>query len=424
MILGQHSDNAARAVSVSNQVVIIGAGPYGLSIAAHLRARGIGFRIFGKPMANWQNKMPRGMLLKSEGFASNLADPGDRFSLAAYCAENGLPYAPEGLPVPRENFIAYGWTFQQRYVPEVEEREVVEVRRSGSGFTVRLADGEIVAADKVVVGIGVSDFAYLPPNLRGLPPEFVSHASHHEDMDAFRGRTVAVIGAGSSAIDIAALLHEAGAAVQLVSRRKGLPFHSPPEPRRSPIDRLRAPMTGIGPGWRSTFYTHAPSLFHALPPDLRMRIVSTWLGPAGGWYMRDRVVGRVRCLEGYAPQSAEVSAGQVHLRLIRQDGSQRVVSADHVIAATGYRVDVGAIGFLDESLRAQIAAENGLPILSRDFESSVPGLYVVGPAAAYSFGPMLRFVLGARYTARRLARHLAGAGVRSPFAQGPALATR
>lgn len=409
---------------MSNSIVIIGAGPYGLSIAAHLRARGVGYRIFGKTMANWRHKMPRGMLLKSEGFASNLADPEDRFTLEAFCAERNLPYAGEGLPVPRESFIAYGEVFQQRFVPEVEDRTVVDVRRSGGGFTVRLDDGEVVAAAKLVIGIGVSDFAYLPPSLANLPGEFLSHSSQHEDMDAFRGRSVAVVGAGSSAIDIAALLHEAGAAVQLISRRAALPFHTPPELYRSWRDRLRAPMTGIGPGWRSTFYTGAPLLFHSLPADLRRKIVSTWLGPAGGWYMRDRIAGRVVCLEGFTPHATQVIGGRAHLHLAGTHGAQRLETADHVIAATGYRVDVRKVGFLDAALRQEIAASSGLPILNRNFETSVPGLYIVGPAAAYSFGPMFRFVLGARYAARRLARQLAGAGARRPFVQGAALATR
>ncbi|HVH78771.1 MAG TPA: NAD(P)-binding domain-containing protein, partial [Stellaceae bacterium] len=321
-------------------------------------------------------------------------------------------------------FIDYGKAFQQRFVPEVEERRVVALRRSGEGFAVQLDDGELIAADKVVVGIGISDFAYLPPNLASLPGDVRSHTAQHEDLAIFRDQSVAVIGGGSSAIDTAALLHEAGAQVELITRRKELPFHSPPELHRTLRDRLRAPMTGIGPGWRSTFYTTAPRLFYALPPDLRMRIVSKWLGPAGGWYMRDRIIGRVSYLEGYAPEKADISRGKVHLRLSRADGPQRMVAVDHVIAATGYKLDVGRIGFMDEALRTEIAVMSGLPVLSREFETSVGGLHLIGPAAAFSFGPMFRFVLGARYTARRLARHLSGKGARRPFVQSPALATR
>lgn len=411
-------------MSESGNIIIVGAGPYGLSLAAHLRARGVGFRLFGKPMSNWQDKMPRGMLLKSEGFASNLADPDDRFTLEAYCAEQGLPYAAGGLPIPREHFIAYGRAFQQRYAPEVEEHLVTAIRCSGGGFTVQLDDGELVAADKIVIGIGISDFPYLPPALDGLPAELLSHASHHQDMAAFEGRSVAVVGSGSSAIDIAALLHENGAAVQMISRRPQLPFHTPPEEHPSLAAQLSAPPTGIGPGWRSVFYTRLPQLFYRLPGDLRLRTVHGFLGPAGGWYMRDRIVGRVACLTGQTPVGAEIGGGQIRLNLAGADGSQQAVAADHVIAATGYRVDFQTVGFLDEALRAQLNSVSGFPVLSRNFESSVPGLYIVGPASAYNFGPMFRFAFGSRFTARRLSRHLAATAVRRPMVQGAALATR
>jgi thioredoxin reductase len=409
---------------VTSKIVIVGAGPYGLSIAAHLRANGVGFRIFGKPMDSWQTKMPAGMMLKSDGFASNLSDPEDSYSLESFCAERGLDYSAEERPIPRETFIAYGHAFQQRFVPEVEARLVTSIHRSGREFAIQLDDGEIVAADKVIVGIGISDFPYLPPNLAGLPDEFVTHCSRHEDMTAFRDREVAVIGGGSSAIDVAALLHEGGAKVNLIARRPKLLFHGPPQPNRPFVARLRAPQTGIGPGWRSTFYTRAPQLFHCLPAETRMRIVKSWLGPAGGWYMRERVVGKVPCLEGYEPQGVAVSGGQVHLSLAGLDGSRQVISADHVIAATGYRADFRAVGFLDEALRAEMKLVWGAPVLSPHFETSATGLYVVGPAAAFSFGPMLRFAFGARFTARRLARRLAANAVRRPVLQRPALATR
>ena len=411
-------------MSVSENIVLIGAGPYGLSIAAHLRAHGIGYRIFGKPMANWQHKMPRGMLLKSDGFASNLADPDDRLTLENFCAEHGLPYAPEGLPVPRDDFIAYGMAFQQRFVPDVEEREVVVVRRSGAGFMVQLDDGEILTAGNIVIGIGISDFPYVPPSLAELPGEFMTHPAQHEDLGAFRGRSVAVVGSGSSGIDLAALLQDAGAEVQLIARRSELRFHGRPEEHRPLAARLRWPNTGIGPGWPSVLYTKTPLFFHSLPADTRLRIVSTSHGPAGGWYMRERIVGRVPCIAGFAPHAAEVTGNQVHLHLADAYGTQREVAVDHVIAATGYRVDFRKVGFLDETLRAAIATNAGLPILNRNFMTSVPGVYIVGPAAAYSFGPMFRFVLGARYTARRLTRHLARAAVRRPLVHDAALATR
>src|ERR1700680_4642126 len=118
----------------SSNVAIIGAGPYGLSSADHLRARGIEFRIFGSPMHSWRTRMPAGMFLKSEGFASNLYDPAGRFTLSRFCAENALPYRAIGLPVSLQTFTAYGLAFQRQLVPNVEDKVVVGLDRSPDGF--------------------------------------------------------------------------------------------------------------------------------------------------------------------------------------------------------------------------------------------------------------------------------------------------
>src|ERR1700689_1069214 len=201
-------------------VVIIGAGPYGLSLAAHLRARGVNFRICGKPMDFWLTQMPTGMALKSEGFASNLYDPEGRFTLKRFCAEHGIDYADIGLPVQLSTFTAYGLAFQKELVPNLEEKMVVTVTQKANGFALTLDDGEVVMAKQVVLAIGIAPFAYIPPPLTGLPDQFLTHSSQHQDLRRFKGKRVAVIGAGSSAIDLAALLDDAGAKVQLIARRK------------------------------------------------------------------------------------------------------------------------------------------------------------------------------------------------------------
>src|SRR5437764_10189158 len=93
-------------------VAIIGAGPYGLSVAAHLRARGIDHRIFGEPMAAWRNHMPPGMHLKSDGDSSDLSDLGATYRLADFCAERRFDHDGRLVPVSLENFVAYGLAFQ------------------------------------------------------------------------------------------------------------------------------------------------------------------------------------------------------------------------------------------------------------------------------------------------------------------------
>ncbi len=403
------------------EIIIVGAGPYGLSLAAHLRSLGVDFRIFGGPMLNWSTKMPRGMLLKSDPFASNLCAPEGAFTLKDFCQREGIPYADEGKPISVENFIAYGEAFQRRFVPEVEERFVVALDRVADGFAVQLDDGEMVVGRKVVIAIGISDFPYMPATLAPIPG-FVSHASQHVDMGAFRGRELAVVGAGSSAVDLAALLHEGGASVHMVTRRP-LRIHgrvAGAEPTLA--HRLRHPNTGIGPGWKNVFFTRTPHLFRLLPQDRRRHWVEHTHGPAGGWFMRDRVIGKVALIEGFAPSAAEPRDGRVDLHLSGQDGAPRTLTVDHVIAATGYKIDLRAVKFLPETLRGEIALLGPAPELSPHFETSVPGLYIVGPAAAYSFGPLFRFVAGVEFAAPRLARHFAASLSRRPMAPETRLA--
>ena len=223
-------------------VAIIGAGPYGLSIASHLQARGVDFRIFGSPMHTWRTQMPKGMRLKSEGFASRLYDPESAFTLGHYCQQHGIPYADIGFPIPLDTFIAYGQEFQKKFVPQLEDKAVVSLNRTPSGFQITLGDGEVVGARKVIVAVGISHFQHVPPVLSALPDEFVSHTSGRNTFEAFRGRTVAVIGAGASALDVAAVLHQTGASVQLVARKPVVRFHDPPGriPRPLPATRWGA----------------------------------------------------------------------------------------------------------------------------------------------------------------------------------------
>jgi thioredoxin reductase len=387
--------------------VIIGAGPYGLSIAAHFRLRGIPFRIFGRPMDSWLQHMPKGMMLKSDGFASDIYDPKQAFTLRQFCAERGIEYADAGVPVRLETFGAYGLAFRDRMVPELEDKLVVSVDRLPGGFVLRLEDGETIPARRVVLAVGITHFEYVPENLAHLPSESLSHSARHREVEPFRGRNVTVIGGGSSALDLAGLLHEAGADVQLVSRRVELRFHSQPTGKpRSWWQQVRHPQSGLGPGMRSRFFADAPGAFYYLPERLRLEIVRRTLGPSGGWFIRDKVMGKVPLHLGCTPQGAEVQSGRVHLNVQSEDGAKREIVTEHIIAATGYRVDLDRLKFLNSEMRSKIKAINGAPVLSSTFESSIPGLYFAGVAAANSFGPVMRFAFGACFAARTLTRAL------------------
>ena len=157
---------------------------------------------------------------------------------------------------------------------------------------------------------------------------------------------------------------------------------------------------------RSRFYAEAPFAFHYLPERIRVDVVRRALGPSGGWFVKDKVIGKVPLSLGYITRSCEVQNGKVHLHFRGRDGSQREIVADHVIAATGYRVNLDRLKFLNSEIRSKIAGIETSPALSSTFESSVPGLYFVGVAAANSFGPVMRFAFGAGFAARTLTANM------------------
>lgn len=387
-------------------VVIIGAGPYGLSLAAHLGVAGVDFRIFGKPMANWREKMPSGMFLKSEGFASNLYEPQQSYTLRKFCELKGIPYQDTGLPVSLATFVSYGLHFQRLFVPDLDETDVEKIERRGGGYLVHPSRGNPIAADQVVVATGISHFQHVPRVFEGLTREYVSHSSDWSDLSSFKGRDVVVVGAGASAVDSAALLHEAGARVQLVARAQTIRFNSRPSIDRTLADRLRSPASKLGPGWKNLFYEKSPLAFYFFPWNVRRHEVRCHLGPAPGWFVRERAEGRFPMLLGAAPIAASTIGGRVHLKVELTGGTVRTIECDHIISATGYKVDVRRLPFLGEGLVRELETVDNTPRLSLSFESSVPGLYFTGLAAASHFGPVMRFACGAESSVPRLSRHL------------------
>ncbi len=391
-------------VNSVQDVAVIGAGPYGLSIAAHLAPSGMKLRAFGTPMHTWRAQMPDGMRLKSEGFASRLYDPDGKYPLSRYCEERGIPYADVGLPVGRDTFAEYGQEFARRYVPMLEDQTVVALQQSGAEFELSTADGQEIRARHVVCAVGITHYAHIAPVLAGLPPALLSHSSVHHDLSRFAGRTVAVVGGGASATDCAALLAEAGAVTHLLTRRPALRFHAAPGPR-SRKERLMRPTTSLGHGWKQVLCAEAPLIFHAMPEKFRVSVTQRFLGPAPCWFVRGQIEAGVTVHTNARISGAAARGGRALLDFDTPQGSA-ALEVDHVIAATGYKVDLGRLGFMDDTLRRRIRTAAQAPTLSHWFESTVPGLFFVGAPAANAFGPLLRFACGAEFTAKRVARRL------------------
>lgn len=387
-------------------VTIIGAGPYGLSLAAHLRETGTKFRIFGSPMKSWLTNMPRGMRLKSTGYSSTLYDPQRAFTIGHYCAERKIPYADVGLPVNVETFCQYAMAFKERFVPDVHEAYLTDLSVAGGEFRLRFGDGTRIRSRQVVIGVGLENFRRMPTELAGFPPALVSHSGEHRDLGRFRDTVVAVIGAGSSAIDMSTLIYEEGGQPVLIARKQQLQFGIEESLERPAWERICRPMTGIGPGWTNYLCAHYPGAFRRLPDGFRQRTVNTFLGPSAGWFMKERSKAVSRLL-GHRIVSADARQGRVHLTLVSDCGDKKNLIADHVIAATGYKMDVGRLDFLSSDILRRLQVVGSAPRLSSNFESSIPGLFFIGPVSAMSFGPIMRFAAGAGFTAARLSQFLA-----------------
>ncbi|MFJ5802649.1 NAD(P)-binding domain-containing protein [Streptomyces decoyicus] len=387
-------------------LVVVGAGPYGLSIAAHAAAAGLRLRVLGRPMASWRDHMPDGMLLKSEPWSSDLSDPSGGHTLADYCAAHDLT-AEHGVPLPLDTFTAYGRWFGERAVPQVEEVTVTGVRPDGDGFHVETDTGEQIAARTVALAVGVMPFVNRPWPLLELPPELASHSSDHRDLRRFRGQDVTVIGSGQAALETATLLAEQGARPRVVARADRLRWNAPPQPlERGRLRALRDPHSGLGTGWPSRLWSEMPWAVHRLPSATRVRIAETALGPSGAWWLRERFEPAVPVLLSHRLRAAVPHDDGVRLHLTHTEGGTETVDTHHVVAATGFRPDLGRLRLLVPQVRTTLRTVGGsrAPELSSGFESSWPGLFFAGLLTAPSFGPSMRFVYGADFTAARLLR--------------------
>jgi hypothetical protein len=387
----------------ATDIAVVGAGPFGLSIAAHLRGRGLDCRIIGHPMQCWLNNRPKGMLLKSAGFALDLYDPARSFTLKRFCEEEGIAYEDVGLPVRVETFCSYGISFQKRFVPDVVDEHVTGLDLCPEGFELQIESGRRFKARKVVLAPGIESFRNIPEPLVGLPKELLSHSAEHHDLQHFRNQEVVVFGGGSYAVDIAVLLHEAQTRVRLIARKEVLSFHQKVESSRPFLQRVCYPVSGLGAGWRSRLCADAPWLFRYLPDHIRLRTTVT---PSSGWFMKERAA-PVPVLLAYELKEARVSGEKVQLRLTAGDCTSQYVSADHVIAATGYKADVHRLLFLAPEIFRRLQLIGQTPRLSGHFESSIKGLYFAGPISSPTFGPVMRFAIGAKFASHRISRHLA-----------------
>jgi FAD-dependent urate hydroxylase len=383
------SDGPSRVPDT--EVAVIGAGPYGLSVAAHLQAAGVDVRILGKPMEFWADKMPAGMLLRSPRVASNISDPSASRTLDAFELANGIAPA---APIPLETFVNYGQWFQRKLTSNLDQREVAAIEVSGNGFRILLNEGTSFLSKRVVVAAGIGPFQQIPKVFRSLPAAQVIHCYSGFNVSAFAGKRTAVIGAGQSSLESAALLHEAGAEVEVIARIADLRWigQHPWLHRLGPISSLLYSKHDIGPAGISRLVA-APNLVRRVPLKWRDKIRVRAVRSAGSTWLPARLKD-VTIKTGRFVAEARSSGSQVQLKL--NDGS--VSSVDHVILGTGYSVDISRYKFLPPAIVKRVQVFGGYPVLDSGFSSSLPGLHFLGAPAARTFGPLLYFVAGTEFS--------------------------
>ena len=327
-------------------------------------------------------------------------------TLEAFCYKKQLPYRPTGWPVPIDVFLAYAAWFQERTGVSPNGSTVTKIDMGEQGmFSLTTSDGRQWTARHVVVATGHMPFMYIPEPLRELPDTLLVHTAQLHDLTRFCGRDVTVVGAGQSALETAALLVEAGARVRLLARREII-WNPPSKAKRSLRERIRAPESGLAPGWRSLFFSEMPRVFRRFPVSWRHNIVATKWGPAGTAWLVDRLVDKAELLTGRTIESAKAVDGRVRLVVAGSDGTE-TIDTDIVIAGTGFKADIDKLAFLSEKLRSGIVREERAPKLTASFETSIPNLFVVGILSAPTFGPVMRFMFGAKHPAPIVARSIA-----------------
>lgn len=384
----------------SSDVVIVGAGPYGLSTAAHLKTiPGLNVKTFGEPLALWKHQMPRGMYLRSPLSASHIAHPTGQYTMTEYATKHNISLSK---PLTLDSFVGYGDWYQKNLVSDLDRRNVVSINREGEGFVVTADDGETMRTGRVIVAAGPGPFKWRPPEFDAFPATHASHSSDHSDLSKFAGKRIFVVGAGQSALENTAILNEHGAKVELVVRKPAIHWlrwkgrlHS-----LYPLGKILYSPRDVGPAGVSQIIAR-PDLFRKMPRRFQDWATQRSVNPAGALWLMDRLKD-VPARTGVYPKGGEMVGNQIRVTL--SDGSSELV--DHIMFSTGFRVDLARYKFLSPELLGKIERVNGYPRLGAALESSVRGLHFLGAPSGWSYGPLARFVSGTFYSPAAVTRHI------------------
>ncbi|MEJ8566455.1 NAD(P)-binding domain-containing protein [Elongatibacter sediminis] len=393
--------------TLSTDLLIVGAGPFGLALAAYAQEHGIHHQVVGVPMGFWREHMPEGMLLRSTCDWS--LDPLGIHTIDAYLTTLGRR-CRDVEPLSRGFYLDYARWFQEQKAIYSRQTTITQLLRDGADLIALTDTGQRIRSRNVVLALGFGNFAYTPPELAPLfPADRYGHTCDRVDFGQLRDRRVLIIGGRQSAFEWTALIREAGAAAVHVAYRHDTPLFETSEWGwvNDIVDRL-----STDPAWyRRLTDSEKADLNRRFWEEGRLKL-EPWLA--------DRIDHPNVHLHPHT-NVRDTHDGDGGIRVTLDN--EEVLTVDEVVFATGYRVDLQRVPLLTEGLLSELNIRDGFPQLDPGFQTQVPGLYITSLAATRDFGSFLAFTVSVRAQAQ-----IIGEAIRARLATtalpGPSLLPR
>ena len=377
----------------SVELLIVGAGPFGLAMAAQAQQDGLNYLVVGKPMAFWRSHMPAGMYLRSA--CDWHLDPANVHTIEAFLATRGQTPA-DAQPLALDFYLAYTRWFQEQKGLAIEPALVDRLDRLDrveGGFRAQMENGETIAAANVALALGFANFVHIPAELAALlPADRYAHTCHLVNFAPLVGKRILILGGRQSAFESAALLREAGAAHVHISYRHPTPQFVPSDWGRA--NRIVADLAENPTWFRDLSEEGKAEINHWFWTEGRLKL-EPWLWP--------RIAHPNVTLwpESQLADCAVKADGAMQIRL--ESGASFLV--DQVLFATGYEVEMGRVPLLARgNLLAELATSNGSPRLDEHLQTNIPGLFITSMPAVQDFGLFFAFTLSARLSAQLMGR--------------------
>ena len=380
---------------METDLLIIGAGPFGLAIAAQAAHDGIEHTVVGKSMEFWRENMPKGMFLRS---ASDWhLDPSNVHTIHAFLQSQGK--TPRDVePLSLEFYLTYAeWFRQQKHIQPLPIY-IQRLDRFNGYFAATTKNGDGIKAQRVVLAPGFKHFAHIPEAVKAkLPRGSFQHTAEFVDFFGARNKRYLIIGGRQSAFEWAALLLEAAAAAVHLSHRHASPAFAVAD--WSWVNPLVENMVE-NPNWfRELSQEEKDQVSHRQWAEGRLK-VEPWLEPR----LKDERISVWPHTE--LENCSENDNGELEIALT--NGATFIV--DHIVLATGYKVEISKVPLLAAgNILKQLETRNGFPVLDDHFETSVPGLFITSMPATQDFGPFFGFTISVRTAAKLICGRVGGA---------------